>query len=308
VIAAALALSGCLSPSPPFPSGQTPAPSSQDGSSFIMACQPIDLRGPSGQRVDLTGAWMTAPGTAGFFYLLSETTWIHQIDDCVWGAILDEEFHSYPARGGDLGTLQGHVTPDFALEGDMVLLVDEWGRPGPRVPIRFLIEWQADGRIQLHEDRDPSGAGPRCFGGTVYCPAVILYRVEDDPLAELRSARDAICRPLHDQVEAVAALLVDYDVDPPQEPSARAELLDQIAAIVRVELAQLSAITLPESIAAEFAADLERREAELAELEAEAKALRSGDLAEAARLDLSILPVNQAMRQFQAAHRFADCP
>jgi cell division protein FtsB len=85
-------------------------------------------------------------------------------------------------------------------------------------------------------------------------------------------------------------------------------LLDQIAAIVRVELAQLSAITLPESIAAEFAADLERREAELAELEAEAKALRSGDLAEAARLDLSILPVNQAMRQFQAAHRFADCP
>lgn len=137
---------------------------------------------------------------------------------------------------------------------------------------------------------------------------MILYRVDDDPLAEFRLARDAICGPLLDQVNAVAALLVDYDAVPPPEPNARAALLDQIAAMVKVALEQLRALTPPDSIEVEFAADLTRREANLAELEAEAQALRRGDVAEAARLDASISPVNQAMRQFQAAHRFSDCP
>jgi hypothetical protein len=270
-----------------------------------MACQPIELHAPDGQPVDLTGAWMTAPGHAGFFGLLSETTWIDQIDDCVRGAILDEEFHSYPARGGDLGTLQGRVTPDFALEGELVLLLDESGRPGPRVPIRFLIEWQANGQIRLGEDRNPALENRiRCFGVTV-CAAVVLYRVEDDPLAELRAARDAICRPLYDQDLSLEGLL---DADPPPEPSAQAALLDQIAALVRVELEQLSALTPPDNIAAEFAADVERREADLDLLKALAQAIRSGDEAEGVRLEAAINSLSQALREFQAVHRFADCP
>lgn len=239
-----------------------------------------------------------------------------QIDDCVVGAIIDGDFQSpmvAPSAGvRHLGTLNGRITQDFALEGELFSVVSGPGMPGLRAPIRLVIEWQANGQIRLREDRDPNVQGPRCLssvGGTAVClDPVILYRVEDDPLAEFRLARDTICGPLLDQVNAVSALLVDYDANPPLDPNVRAELLDEIAAIVRVVLERLSALTPPDSIAAEFAADLQRREAELAELEAEAQALRRGDVAEAARLDLSILPVNQAMRQFQAAHRFSDCP
>ena len=239
-----------------------------------------------------------------------------QIDDCVWGAIIDGDFQSpmvaAPAGARNLGTLNARITRDFALEGDLFTLVSGVGVPGPRSPIRLLIEWQAHGQIRLREDRDPNVQGPRCNsapGGAAFCPdPVILYRVEDDPLAEFRLARDTICRPLLDQVNAWGALVVDYDADPPPEPNAKAELLDEIRAIVKVALDQLRTLTPPDSIAAEFAADLIRREAELAELEAEAQALRRGDLAEAQRLDASILPVNQAMRQFQATHRFSDCP
>lgn len=85
-------------------------------------------------------------------------------------------------------------------------------------------------------------------------------------------------------------------------------MLDQIAAVVRVAHEQLSALNPPKSLAADFAVDLNRREAELAELEAEAQALRRGDLAEAARLEVSILPIFQEIREFEAVHRFSNCP
>jgi len=53
---------------------------------------------------------------------------------------------------------------------------------------------------------------------------------------------------------------------------------------------------------------LERREADLDLLDAFAQALRSGDEAEAARLDALRNRLQQAMRQFEAAHRFGACP
>jgi hypothetical protein len=313
----AVALGGCFSTLPPSPSGRVPSP--LPVSYFTTACQEIDLRGPDGHRVDLSGAWTPDPGKIGFFFGPDETTWLLQVRDCVWGEIIDDDFLANPlGRGnqgtgaGALGTLRGHLTADFTIQGELITVASRPGAPGPLAEIQLQVEWKADGQIRLRETREPNVQGPRCSfrgGGSVACfEPVILYRVEDDPLAEFRLARDAICRPILDQVSAVGALLVDYDADPPPEPNARAALLEQIAAIVKLGLERLSALTPPDSIAAEFAADLTRREAELAELEAEAQALRRGDVAEAARLEQSILPVNQAMRQFQAAHRFSECP
>ena len=302
-------VAGCANPAP----DGSPTPEGTTATSGTLSCQPIELLDPDGRRIDLTGPWITAPGRIGFFQGTNETTWILQMDDCMWGTITDEAFRLNPAGGsGNQGTLNGHLHEGFTIEAELITVVQNLGAPGPRAPIRLLIDWDATGQIQLREDRDRSVVGPRCDlgspGGPFCSDPVILYRVEDDPLGEFRLARDAICGPLLDQANAVGALLVDYDADPQLDPNARAQLLDEIAAIVTVELAQLSALTPPDSIAGEFAADLQRREAELAELEAEAEALRRGDVAEAVRLDASILPVQQALRQFQAAHRFSDCP
>jgi hypothetical protein len=315
-LTAAAGLSACGTAAP-APSGGTPFPSiSGDAAGFATNCHPIELRGgPDLQRVDLTGAWTTVGRAHGFFFGANETTWILQVDDCVWGEIIDDDFLANPSGagglgtgGGGIGTLRGQLLDNFTVEGELITVAESPGAPGPLAEIKLVIEWD-DGRIRLREDRDPRVQGPRCSfhgGGSVVCAdPVILYRVDDDPLAELRADRDAICRPLYDQDLSLVRLL---DADPPPEPSAKAELLDQIAVVVQVAHERLSALNPPESIAADFAVDVKRREAELAELVAEAKALRGGDLAEAERLEAAINPMFEVMREFEAAHRFSNCP
>lgn len=111
----AVALGGCLTTLRPSPSGQAPSPLPM--SDFTTACREIDLRGPDGQRVDLSAAWRTDPGKIGFFFGPDETTWLLQVHDCVWGEIIDPDFLANPlGRGnlgtgaGALGTLRGHLT------------------------------------------------------------------------------------------------------------------------------------------------------------------------------------------------------
>jgi hypothetical protein len=189
VLFAAVGLSGCLSTAP-GPSTETPSPSSSnDASGFTADCPPIDLHGPEGQRVDLTGAWTTADRHRGFFFGPAETTWILQVGDCVWGEIIDADFLANPSGlgglgtgGGALGTLRGQLASDLTVEGELITVAGRPGAPGPRAEIRLLIEWP-EGPIRLREDRDPNVPGPRCAfqaSGTVRCsPPVILYRIED---------------------------------------------------------------------------------------------------------------------------------
>jgi hypothetical protein len=189
VLFGAVWLSGCLSAAPAPSAGTPPPSSSQDASGFVTDCQPIDLRGPDGQRVDLTGAWTTADRRGGFFFGAAETTWILQVGDCVWGEIIDDDFLANPSGlgglgtgGGALGTLRGQLASDRTVEGELITVAGRPGAPGPRAEIRLLIEWP-DGPIRLREDRDPNVPGPRCTfqaSGTVRCsPPVILYRIED---------------------------------------------------------------------------------------------------------------------------------
>jgi hypothetical protein len=189
LVAAGL-LVGCV----PTPSPSTSAPSAAAGSisgELPPGCEPIDLRGPDGRTIDLTGAWSAAPESVGFYQSPNETTWIRQVGDCVWAAIMDAEFRSDPNYVGDfdlpagnLGTFSGRITGEFVIEGHLVSI--RHGSPlAPTtfVPLRMLIEFEADGRVLLREDRDPSELSPRCYGmagNDPFCPAqVLLHRVDD---------------------------------------------------------------------------------------------------------------------------------
>lgn len=183
-------LVGCVA----TPSPSTPAPSASAGSisgELPTGCEPIDLRGPDGRPIDLTGVWSGPPDSVGFYQSPNETTWLRQVGNCVWAAIMDAEFRSDPSYVGDfdlpagnLGTFSGLITSGFVIEGDLVSI--RHGSPmAPTifVPIRMLIEFDTDGEIVLREDRDPSVLSPRCYGMTgmdPFCPApVVLHRVDN---------------------------------------------------------------------------------------------------------------------------------
>lgn len=189
-LAAAAWLVGCASSSTP----STPLPSASAGpisGELPPGCEPIDLRGPDGRPIDLTGAWSAAPESVGFYQSPNETTWIRQVGTCAWAAIMDAEFRSDPNYVGDfylpagnLGTFSGRITDEFVIEGDLVSI--RHGSPlAPTifVPLRMLIEFGPGGEILLREDRDPSVVSPRCYGTAAsdpYCPApVVLLRVDD---------------------------------------------------------------------------------------------------------------------------------
>lgn len=187
-ILAASLLAGCVAEPVGSPSPSTlPTSSPPISGQLAPGCEPIDLRGPDGQPVDLTGAWRSPPDIGFFFGSRAETTWMRQIGDCVAAAILDEKFRTNPDVTGSIGTMRGRITSGFVLEGELVAVRFDPGylsEPADLAPIRFLIEWDANGRILLREDRDPRVGGPRCYStplGRNCPPPVILYRVEDLP-------------------------------------------------------------------------------------------------------------------------------
>jgi hypothetical protein len=188
---AALLIVGCTaSGAPATPSPSPGASAALSGDELPPGCEPIDLRGPDGQPIDLTGAWSGRQPWVGFFQSSTETTWIRQMGDCVWGAVMDAEFRSDPnfqgdfaQRGGNLGSLTGQITGDFEIDAQLVSIRHgSPAAPAPFAAIRLLIEFGPDGETILREDRDPDQLGPRCYQvlGDPYCPAaVILHRVED---------------------------------------------------------------------------------------------------------------------------------
>jgi hypothetical protein len=190
---ATVVFAGCVAEPQGSPSAGSPASSGGPISGQLPPeCEPIDLRGLDGQRIDLTGVWTGRQPWTGFFASPTEATWIRQVGDCVWAAVMDAEFRSDPdysgdfvLPGGNLGTIRGRITSDFVIEGDLVSL--RHGSPlVPAIlaPIKMLIKFEPDGRIRLEEDRDPDVVGLRCFflpGQSLCTDPVILYRVDELP-------------------------------------------------------------------------------------------------------------------------------
>ncbi len=127
-----------------------------------------------------------------------------------------------------------------------------------------------------------------------------------DGMSAYREARDAICEPLTEQV---LAILPELDAAPSPPPAAKAELIEQIVAIQRQEADELNRLTPPASLADAHDQDVDRLEEVTDLLEAEAAALRQGDVEEAIRLDEATGPITGAREeQFEYQHGLAGCP
>ena len=167
---------------PAFPSGSAGASSTPAFADLPVGCQPLDLRSPTGEAVDLTGQW------AGSGHLVGQedTAWLIQLGDCVEGSVDSTELPS------DLGSdivrrtnLIGHVASDFRVNFDVIILDQP---PGAQRFAEFstmvmLIEWDADGQLRLREDRERGTEANRCRN--VQCPGattapipVIWYRAD----------------------------------------------------------------------------------------------------------------------------------
>jgi len=145
-------------------------------------CETIDLRTPTGERIDLTGEWAGSGGLAASTF---ERTWLNQIGDCVYGSVLGGAFVRDADSDASLTNLSGRLGSDFRIEFEVVMVFqDTQFAFGEYSAMVMVIEWDADGRIRLREDRDPGETASRCPQGSVACPApVIWYRVDEPPVS-----------------------------------------------------------------------------------------------------------------------------
>ncbi|MGH2488989.1 MAG: hypothetical protein ACRDFR_05175, partial [Candidatus Limnocylindria bacterium] len=92
VVAAVMAaLTACASaPAAPSagPSNAEPSASLSPGLGLPRGCQTIDLRGPTGERIDMTGEWSGGGVLVGD----GEVAWLKQIGDCVYGSVVGAWF------------------------------------------------------------------------------------------------------------------------------------------------------------------------------------------------------------------------
>lgn len=97
----------------PLPGSEEPsAAASIIAARSVDTCSPIDLRSPTGDRIDLTGTW-----EGGVFI-----NHVRQVGDCVWWI----GYGRWPGtEPGELATLTffGHIDSDFTLSGSWATIV-----------------------------------------------------------------------------------------------------------------------------------------------------------------------------------------
>jgi hypothetical protein len=176
LLGAALSAAGCgaspaLTPTPAAP--ETPGPAVGD---LPPGCDPIDLRSPTGDRIELDGTWVHSEGG-------EMTWWIRTLGSCIWGAGTVDDVPEDPlglsTNPATVQILSGSIQTDFVIEGEIVLV----GPPGLgfgvniHAPVRLLIEFDDSGAVSIREDRVYGDQGPRCnpFGN---CLQPIVLRLQ----------------------------------------------------------------------------------------------------------------------------------
>jgi hypothetical protein len=182
VAAVIVVLSACVPASAApdaSPSHAEPLPSLSAARGLPPGCETIDLRSPTGERIDLTGEWAADGATlAGPV----ERAWLSQIGDCVYGSVLGGAFVRDAELEASLTNLSGRVGSDFRIDFDVIMVFqDAQFTFSEYSAMPMVIEWDADGRIQLREDREPGDAAGRCaLNPQLTCPSpVTWYRVDE---------------------------------------------------------------------------------------------------------------------------------
>jgi hypothetical protein len=131
-------LVGCTTSPSPGSEGPSAAASPIIGSGSEDTCSPIDLRSPTGERIDLTGTW-----EGGLF-----VHHVRQVLDCVWWI----GYARWPGtEPGELATLTffGRLASDFTLSGNWTTIVRPSGPSayydGPQEgDVAFTIRFDRD--------------------------------------------------------------------------------------------------------------------------------------------------------------------
>jgi hypothetical protein len=175
LIGAACVVAGCTpsaAPQTSVPPSETPA----EVSNLPPGCEPIELRSPAGEPVNLNGIWIQDDNEGRF----PSKWWIQTLGDCIWGAGIFDDYTEDPLVAHPMAVqgLQGRVGNDFVIDSTIVLLGP---RPTMALPqtlaeVRLLIEFDPAGQVTLREDRIPGVQGPRCPDPLVVCPQPLLLR------------------------------------------------------------------------------------------------------------------------------------
>jgi len=176
---AAALLSACGSSPASSPSAAEPSASARAQAGLPPGCAPIDLRSPTGERIDLTGEW----AGSGVLAWERETVWLNQLGDCVYGSVVGGDPLGERGLEGTLTNVSGRIGSDFRVRFEIVIV----HQPpvfalGVYSTMDMSIEWDADGRMRIREDRELGETAGRCIQLRFDCPdPVIWYSVEDAP-------------------------------------------------------------------------------------------------------------------------------
>jgi hypothetical protein len=170
----AILATGCLGTSPG--GSVTPLSSaSVSHTDFPSDCPLIDLRGPSGELIDLTGEW----AGSGVLAQDNEVALLNQIGECVYGSV-----SGYDSDGATaVANLTGLLHPDFTMDVE-VAMVQQTAlfKYGELSAIVMVVEWDDSDRLRLREIREASDRADRCVLDQFTCPApVIWYRTDETP-------------------------------------------------------------------------------------------------------------------------------
>jgi hypothetical protein len=139
-------------------------------------CEPIALRSPAGEPVDLNGIWIQDDQESR----RPSKWWIRTLGDCIWGTGIFDDYSEdgFSAYAESVQGLQGRVGNDFVIDGTIVLLGPHpaFAVPQYLAEVRLLIEFDPAGQVTLREDRIPGVQGPRCPDPNVVCPQPLVLR------------------------------------------------------------------------------------------------------------------------------------
>lgn len=177
LLGAACVIAACT-PTPAPATSVPPTESPTAVGNLPLGCEPINLRSPAGETVDLNGIWIQDDKEGR----RPSKWWIRTLGDCIWGTgIFDDYTEDEFALSFSVQGLQGRVGNDFAIDSTIVLLGPHPPSVGPEylAEVRLLIDFDSAGEIILREDRIPGVQGPRCPEPLGVCPAPLVLRQKD---------------------------------------------------------------------------------------------------------------------------------